>query len=49
MKRWMKEDMGTESSCTKEKLLIETLAEEILGVAALKETEFKYRDESDQY
>ena len=41
--------MRSEASCTKTKLLIETLREEILAVAALRGTEFKYQDESDQY
>ena len=44
-----KEHMGTESYCTKTKLLIETLGEEILADAALRETEFEYQNESDQY
>ena len=43
-----REDMDIESSCTKTKLLTETLSEKILK-AALKETEFEYKDESYQY
>ena len=44
-----KENQGNESSCTKTNSLIETLTEEILVIAALEETEFEDRDESDQY
>ena len=40
--------MGTESSWTKIKLLIETLTKESLTVA-LKETEFEKQDEPDQH
>ena len=36
-------------SCTKTKVLIETLTEEILTVAALMETKLENRNESDQY
>ena len=41
--------MGVESTCTKMKMLVGTLTEEILTVAALKDTEFENQDESDQY
>ena len=43
-----KEDMGIESSCAKTKIMIETLTENFLTVAALTETEFAYQDDSDQ-
>ena len=42
------EDMGIESSFTKAKLLIENLTEEILTIAALRETEFEYQNKSDE-
>ena len=38
-----------ESCCRETKLLIETLTEEFLTVAALRESEFDYLDESDHY
>ena len=40
-KRLKKEDMGIESSCTKAKLLIETLTEKVMTVADLRETNFE--------
>ena len=39
--------MDFESICTKTKLLIETLTEEILTIA-FRETEFEHQDEADQ-
>ena len=41
--------MGFEWSCTKTKLLNETMTDEKLTVAAFKETEFEYQEESEQY
>ena len=40
--------MDIESSCTKTNSLIETLTEEILAAAALKETEIQYQYKPDQ-
>ena len=40
--------MDNESSCKETKMLFETLVEEILSVA-LRETEFKYQIETDQF
>ena len=45
----MEKVIGIESFCTKTKLLIETFSEKILTVAGLRETEFEYQDESDQF
>ena len=39
--------MGIEKSCTKRRIMIETLTEEIMTVA-LRETEFEQQDQSDQ-
>ena len=43
-----KEEMGIESSCAKTKMFIRNSKEEILVVAALRETELKNQDESEQ-
>ena len=45
----MEKVIGIESFCAKTKLMIETFSEKILTVAGLRETEFEYQDESDQF